>query len=243
MSLPRSYAPDADGTTVVLSSDESHHLLNVLRANTGDELLVFDGRGREWLARVITVDRLRVMLNLVEPHAPAAEPPVAVTVAVGLLKSDQVSAVVRDATMLGAAAVAAFVSDHTSVANQGRHGRSVERWQRVAIASAKQCRRAVVPAIHPVSGLDAVLAAERGSKICCVEPGMAAHWPASSYARTDRPATATVCIGPEGGWSAGDLECLHRHGATPLDLGPRTLRAETAPTVALSVLWSRWGWQ
>jgi 16S rRNA (uracil1498-N3)-methyltransferase len=227
---------------VALSADESHHLLHVLRVKTGDAVLAFDGHGREWRARVMDVDRSLVTLALIEPHVPVAEPPVAVTVAIGVLKGDQMSAAIRDATMLGAAAIVPFASDHTAVPTRGRHDRSIERWQRVAVASAKQCRRAVVPIVRAVCELDEVLAAEMGRRICCVEPVVAAGWSQSS-APGDRPMTATVCVGPEGGWSAGDLDCLRSRGATPLDLGPRTLRAETAPTVALTVLWSQWGWR
>ena len=242
MSVPRAYAPDADRTPVALSADESHHLVNVLRAKVGDEVVLFNGRGREWRARVAAVDRAQVTVELIEPHVAVAEPPVAVTVAVGLLKGDQMSAAVRDVTMLGAVAIVPFVSDHTSVPVRDDRDRSIERWQRVALASAKQCRRAVVPVIRPVAGLESVLVAEAGSRICCVEPAVTADW-ASRFEPANRSATATVCIGPEGGWSARDLECLRANGATALDLGPRTLRAETAPTVALSVLWSQWGWR
>jgi len=234
--------PDAARGTAALSADESHHLLHVLRLKAGDAVLAFDGQGNEWIAEIKSVDRSQVTLSILEPHEPLLEPPVAVTLAIGLLKGDDMRSVVRDATMLGVATIAPFVSDHTAVPGEARYGRSIDGWRRVAVASAKQCRRAVVPVIHPVSSLDAVLAAEAGVRICCVEPHAAADWSAPE-ARGDRPRSATVCIGPEGGWSASDLDCLRRRGARSLDLGPRTLRAETAPTVALSVLWAEWGWQ
>lgn len=226
----------------MLSADESHHLARVLRASVGDEVLAFDGRGHEWQARITAIGRDQVTVSLLGRREPVAEPPVAVTLAIGLLKGDQMSGVVRDATMLGASAIVTFVSKHVAVPERAWRERSTGRWERIAVESAKQCGRAVVPAIHAVTTLDAVLAAEPGRRYCCVEPSARAAWPEAGHPDL-RPETATVCVGPEGGWSNDDLECFRRHGTISIDLGPRTLRAETAPTVALSALWSRWGWR
>lgn len=247
MPPPRFFAPDArlDASTLGLSADESHHLTHVLRLKTGDPIRVFNGAGGEWQAAVGPVSRRVVEVTLGEPVAPAAEPPVRVTLGLGWLKGAQMDAVVRDATALGAAAIVPLATDHVDVPAARRDGAVLDRWRRLAIASVKQCRRAVVPEVGPVSTLDALCdaAIARGDLlVMCVEPAVidAADGPALDAAR---PAGgATVLVGPEGGWSAAEVERVAARGGRLIALGPRTLRAETVPTVLLSALWTRWGW-
>ena len=138
-----------------LSDDEARHLSQVLRLAVGDEVAVFDGAGREFRARVERVEPGR--------RGPAAargdarrrpSPPCALTLAQAVIKGEKMDDVVRDATMMGVAAIEPLVTEHTAA--HMKAGRAPERWRRIAIASAKQCRRAVVPAIgagHRVPGL------------------------------------------------------------------------------------------
>jgi 16S rRNA (uracil1498-N3)-methyltransferase len=237
----RCFVPDGRPGVVTLSDDEAHHLGRVLRAREGVEVIAFDGRGREWQARVASVDKGAVSLELLDPREPAPEPPIAVTLAVGLLKGDQMNDVVRDATMLGAAAIVPIVSAHTAVSERTWRTLSPERWRRVAIASAKQCGRAVVPSVSAPVHVDEVLAdATFGVRVICLEP--AREWSRALPPAPPPGGRALLIVGPEGGWSAREVDEMRAAGVTPLSLGPRTLRAERAPCVALSVLWTAWGW-
>jgi 16S rRNA (uracil1498-N3)-methyltransferase len=190
---------------------------------------------------VTDVTRRRVTVGLERDVAPVAEPPVKVTLCAAVLKGDQMDAVVRDATMLGVAAIVPTISAHVAVAKAAlRSAAAISRWQRVALASAKQSGRAVLPAVHPVATFDAVLSTEsQGPIVICVEPALGLD---ASDSDLPRPTAVRLLVGPEGGWSPDELASARRHGATPLALGPRTLRAETAPIVALAMLWTRWGW-
>ena len=145
--LPRFLAEsvDADAGTAWLADDETRHLSQVLRLGAGDEIAVFDGTGREFLARVERVARDRADLRLIEEIAAAPEPAVRLTLAQAALKGEKMDDVVRDATMMGVTAVEPIVTDYTAA--HMKPGRAPERWRRIAVASAKQCRRAVVPAV------------------------------------------------------------------------------------------------
>lgn len=231
---------------MALPAEDAHHLLHVLRLGPGAELSIFDGQGREWAARVVSASkRGPVTVELRHEIAPVAEPPVRVILGIGVLKGDQMDAVVRDATMLGVAEIAPFISTHVAVAARAwRGGAALGRWQRIAVASAKQCARATVPAITPAEALDSLLARVTVDlRVICVEPAQAgAGVEPIAIGALVRPRSALVLIGPEGGWSTEDLASAERHGARRVSLGPRTLRAETAPTVLLSALWTIWGW-
>jgi 16S rRNA (uracil1498-N3)-methyltransferase len=158
-----------------------------------------------------------------------------------VLKGDQMDAAIRDATMLRAAAIRPIASAHVAVPERAwRAPAAVARWRRVAIASAKQCGRAVVPPIEAVSTFDAVMAGAAGASFICVEPAAGVRAEGDTF--EPRPNAALVLVGPEGGWSAAELAAAASHGARPISLGPRRLRAETVPTALFSALWTRWGW-
>jgi 16S rRNA (uracil1498-N3)-methyltransferase len=153
---------------------------------------------------------------------------------------------VRDATMLGVAAIQPMMTDHVTVPPRAwQSGAAIERWRRVAIASAKQCGRAVVPDIAPVRSFDEVLAAGEepsSAAIMCVEPAAGAPASGLGSALASRPSAAVIYVGPEGGWSVAEVAAARARGASLLSLGPRTLRAESVPAVALTAIWTRWGW-
>jgi len=245
VACPRFFAPGVDvaSALVTLPPDEAHHLTHVLRLGVGADVVVFNGRGAEWAGRVLSVGRREVRVECLSSLTPLAEPPVDVTVAVGVLKADQMDAVVRDATMLGAWAIVPMTTDHVAVPARARIA-ATARWHRVAVASAKQCRRSVVPTIDPLTPFGDLVARETFDlKLICVEPGHRAAdrgWVATAGAA--RPQTALLLVGPEGGWSEAEADWATRLGVRPFHLGPRTLRAEAAPTVSLTALWTAWGW-
>jgi len=204
---------------------------------------VFDGHGTEWDARVATVSRADAAVELIARAAAAPEPPVHVTLAIGILKGDQMDTVMRDATSLGVSAIVPLATAHVTMPERAwQRPEARERWQRVVLASAKQCGRAVLPTVAPPAAFAALLAqVGHSAGVIAVEPARGAVVPAHLNAAAP-PARATLLIGPEGGWSAEEVEQAIAAGIEPLTFGPRTLRAELAPTVALSLLWARWGW-
>jgi 16S rRNA (uracil1498-N3)-methyltransferase len=246
MAIPRIWWPDgASASTLDITGDGAHHLIHVLRIAPGDPVGVFDGRGREWAGRVQALSRQQVRVCDLVSVTPVSEPRVPVTVAMGVLKGDQMDAVVRDVTMLGAAAIAPMRTAHVTVPPKAwQSGAARDRWQRVAVASAAQCRRAVVPEVHPVSDFDACLREPFAMRLICVEPAAASgHHAANEHWRSAAaPASLQILIGPEGGWSPSEVEQARAAGAQPLNLGPRTLRAETAPCVALTLVAATFGW-
>ena len=259
---------DADAGSARLDADEARHLSQVLRLGAGDEVAVFDGAGREFRARVERVSRDRADLALVEASVAAPESAVRLTLAQAALKGDKMDEVIRDATMMGVAAIEPLVTAHTAA--HLKPGSAPERWRRVAVASSKQCRRAVVPSIG--SGLtfnDWIARDVAEVKLILVEPS--AVDPSAAAAETagrdmhaaesagrvaqagarpvvpvlekrrQTPSSATLLVGPEGGWSAEEIERALGAGYRPLTLGRRTLRADVVPVIAIGVLQYLWG--
>jgi 16S rRNA (uracil1498-N3)-methyltransferase len=246
MSVPRVFLPaiTAADRVVALPAADSHHLVRVLRMKSGDEVRVFDGRGHEWTGRLTGSSASSAAVEIVGEVTPAEEPAVRVTLAVGLLPRDQMDAVIRDATMLGAWSIVPMVTARVSVPERAwRSGGAITRWRRVAVASARQCGRAVVPTVGAVTPFDTLLHLTVGSSlIMCVEPGPGVASVDVAAKALPRPTSALVLVGPEGGWSGEELDVAVKAGATTVQLGPRILRAEVAPTVILTALWTSWGW-
>lgn len=237
--MHRFHAPDLahEGALLTLPDEEARHLTQVLRLTLGETVRVFDGRGHEHLARVEQASRHRVEVRMGPPATPAPEAPTRITVAAALLKGDKFDEVVRDAAMLGAADVQPLLTTHTDVpaARAGSSAR-VERWRRIVLSSTKQCGRAVIAGVAAPVPLRDGLRHLPSPWVVLAEPaaGEAGTLPAP-------PREATVFVGPEGGWSADEIAAFRQGGAHFLRLGGRTLRADAAPLVALSVLLYEWG--
>lgn len=244
--MHRFFAPalDPGDEVVTLPRDEAEHLTRVLRLSVGDRIAVFDGRGREFLGRVATAHRRDVSVQLLSRIEPAAEPAVAITLAQAVLKGDRMDDIVRDGVMLGAAAIQPIVTRRaeTTVAALMR-GARIDRWRRIALASVKQCGRAVVPEIRTPLTLEHYLADRRPAcSLMLVEPNADAAAESVAALRGERtPDEAAVYVGPEGGWDETEWRQAREQGVRLMTLGHRTLRADAVPVAALSVLMFLWG--
>ena len=240
---PRLYVPSLDprDRTIELPEDEAGHLRRVLRVKPGAAVRLFDGRGREVGARVISVDRTGVVAEVGDPVAAAPEWSVPVTLAPAVLKGDKTDDVIRDAVMMGVAAVQPLLTARTDVpAAAFSNRRRLERWHRIAVSSAKQCGRAVVPQVLAPLTLTACLGGTRpGITLVLVEPA-AASFASPVGPPASAPSSAMVLAGPEGGWAEEEIAGCMSAGCLPVSLGLRTLRADAAPLVALSVLQYIW---
>jgi len=243
----RFYAPDAreEGELVALPAEEAIHLTRVLRLTTGAGVRVFNGRGAEFDAIVEETTKDEACVLVVARRQAAPEPRVAMTLAQAVLKGEKMDDVVRDAVMMGVATIQPVVTTRaeTTIATLDR-ARKRDRWQRIAIASAKQCGRAVVPTIlEPIAfeTLTPTLAplTLRATVLMLVEPGASSEAVALGELDSKPSADATIIVGPEGGWSPEEVQA----GAAAcrvVTLGGRTLRADVMGIVALAALFTMW---
>jgi 16S rRNA (uracil1498-N3)-methyltransferase len=231
------------GQTAVLAGGDAHHLTRVLRLGPGDCVSVFDGRGRERLAEVSSAARSTVTLTLLDPIQPAAEARVPFTVAQAVLKGPAMDHAVRDAVMIGAARIQPLLSSHVAVKESVvcRSG-ALERWRRIALASTRQSRRAVLPAVgEPRSLLDWLASANDELTLILVEPARKAGVVSfRDLLSQPRPASVALIVGPEGGWAQEEVDAAVAVGCTAVTLGALTLRAESVALAAGCLLRFLW---
>lgn len=249
MTLHRFHAErlPAPGSDVELSPEEGRHLTRVLRLRRGARVAVFDGRGRQHEATVADADPRRPVLRLGAPLAAVPESLVRLTLGVTVLKGRKLDAAVRDATAFGVTDVVPLLTRRTEPAGGRRAGGTLGvRWRGIAVAAAKQCGRAVVPAIHPPVPFRRFIEDARpcAVRLLLVEPAAAGADAATdgsaALGNAARPPSAALAVGPEGGWTGDEIQAAEEAGFTMLTLGRRTLRAETAPAAALAVLRFAW---
>jgi 16S rRNA (uracil1498-N3)-methyltransferase len=220
-------------TELRLPAAAARHV-QVRRLQPGDTLRLFNGQGGEWPATVLHMGRSDVAVRVGGHEAVDRELNVQVMLAVGMPANERMDTLVEKATELGVQSIQPLLCERSVLRLAGdRALRKREHWQAIAAAASEQCGRTRVPAVAPVSMLERWLAGlERHSGgLLMLSP------------RADAPALPTavaahrplvILSGPEGGLSAGEEAMAQRHGFVAVRLGPRVLRAETAPLAALA---------
>ncbi|HEX4348128.1 MAG TPA: RsmE family RNA methyltransferase [Vicinamibacterales bacterium] len=244
--MHRFFAPalDPGDDTTALPKDEAEHATRVLRLAAGETVAVFDGRGHEYLARIVSAARRDVVVQVLQRAESAAESAVPLTLVQAVLKGEKMDDVVRDAVMLGVAAIQPLVTKRaeTTVA-QVLTGR-LDRWRRVALASVKQSKRAVLPEIRTPLTLEHYLGEPASSlAMMLVEPGTGADGRLEPFTRLlnePPPLDASLIVGPEGGWVDGEWAAAADRGIRLMTLGHRTLRADAVAISAVSILQFLW---
>lgn len=214
-----------------LSGDEARHLSRVLRAKVGDPVSVFDGRGREWPARIATLGRDHVGLEL-GPVVEVVPPSRVITLAVALPKGDRQKWLVEKLTELGCARLVPLVTTR-GVAEATPA--AIDRLGRGVIEASKQCGRNLLMKIAPAQSLAAVLGGLDASTLAVVaDPsGLPAGPVLGSHA-----GPLLALVGPEGGFTTEELHVAEAAGCRRIAVAPHVLRIETAAIAVAAVVWA-----
>ncbi|UNU24413.1 16S rRNA (uracil(1498)-N(3))-methyltransferase [Microcoleus vaginatus] len=238
-------APQICDRQIALTREQQHYLNRVLRLQAGDRFIAMDGRGHWWLA-VLEARETGLFASIAEEIAVDRELPVEVTLMAALPKGNGFDEVVRQATELGVASIVPVTSDRTLLKPSEQ---KVERWRRIAAEAAEQSERQFVPTIlEPISFDVAVKDCNQKYRFICVARGENRHlWdcladlapPQSPLIRGEQDGgelSIVIAIGPEGGWTEGEVKRAIEFDFEAVSLGSRILRAVTAPIVALSLV-------
>ena len=238
--MRRLFIPGKLADTVTLSGGDAHHLGYTLRARVGKRCVVVDSERQIASMEITGFTADTVTLRLVERLEADTEPPIRLTLAVCLLKSDKMEFVVQKAVELGATEIIPVQMRRSVVKLEGaKIAKRTQRWQTIAEAAAKQSRRAVVPIVRePMTMEQAIQFAAANSDVRLLpyelqeEDGSTRELMESIRSGN----SVSVFIGPEGGFEPGEVELAKAAGVHPISLGKRILRTETAALVVLSWL-------
>jgi len=237
-------APLFSGANLSLPPGPARHV-QVLRLQPGATIALFDGRGGEFAATVTQMGRSEVQV-LIGAHDPVQrELARSVTLALGMPANERMDTLIEKAAELGVAAIAPLMCERSVLRLHGeRAEKKLAHWRGVAIAASEQCGRTQVPALAAIAALSTWLAAlpplgvgaSTGARwLLSLQPG-APTLAQAAAALADARTPVRVLSGPEGGLSAGEEALALRCGFAPVGLGPRVLRADTAPLAVLALL-------
>lgn len=240
MRIPRIYQPIplSRGQRLELDAQATVHLTKVLRLRVGDSLVVFNGQGGEYTARLGDVARRTATIEIGECVERSVESPLELVLLQGVSRGERMDYTVQKAVELGVSRIVPVITERTVVnLKADRQLRRCEHWQSVVNSACEQSGRNHVPLVAPIASFaEAIGAAAPGLRL------VLHHRAASNLTALPAPqGPVSLLIGPEGGLSAQEIAAAEAGGFVPLCLGPRVLRTETAALAALAVLQWQWG--
>lgn len=240
MRIPRVFTtqPLSAGGTIQLEVGVARHLTSVLRMVQGQNVILFDGRGGEYNAELTYVKKGAARAKVGGFVDTERESPLKIELAIGIPRGERMDWIVQKATELGVTGIAPLFTERCEVKlNAERLEKKTRHWQQVAVSACEQCQRNTLPVIQPAVSLEQYLST--------VNEGLKLVLHHRSSQRLDEMRNqnnhVTLLVGPEGGLSEREISLANSTGFSPLSIGPRVLRTETAPLAAISIIQSLWG--
>ncbi len=225
----------AKKTGILLPSDKARHVVSVIRCKKDDEITVFDGRGRSYLAKIAGIQKKSVSIDIIQEFMIDTESSANLVLCQGILRGEKMDLVIQKTTELGIKQVIPLISGCCQV----KETRKTPRWRKIAEEAAEQCGRSVVPGISEpqkfADFFETSISAESPQGIIFWERGgLSPDVALEKIGPTEAP--LFLCIGPEGGFMQSEVEMAESRNFLRATLGPRILRAETASMVAVALV-------
>ncbi len=240
MNLPRFYCREAlsPGAHVELPEPVARHAVRVLRLPPGAPMILFDGRGGQYPARIERIERDRVYAELSAWEDAECESPLAITLVQALQAGDKMDFTIQKAVELGVRDIVPVESRRSVLRLAGeRAAKRVAHWQGVVASACEQCGRNQVPLVAPVEKLESWLSRPaNGALRLMLDPEAE-----TSFASIRPEGAVQLLIGSEGGLDPQEMIAARQAGFRGVRLGPRVLRTETAGLAALAVMQAMWG--
>ena len=240
MRIPRLFLdrPLTSNKSIELSPTRAHYLSNVLRLKAESPLVVFNGHGGEFSATISTTTKKNTVIEIGSFLDNDNESPIFTELAIGVSKGDRMDWIVQKSTELGVNAIIPLLTERSEVKlSSERWEKKVAHWNEVIISACEQCGRNRLPAIQKPQTLNAYTPTCIHDLKLILQPALDNF----DVKKSKQPKRVSILIGPEGGFSEDEVALAISSGFNPWNLGPRTLRTETAPTAALSILQSYFG--
>lgn len=241
MAISRIYQPLslATNTTVSLEEKGSHHLARVLRAKVGDMVTLFNGKGGEYTAIIKQIDKKHVLVDITQFSPKEVESPLEIYLAQGIARGEKMDFIVQKAVELGVKKIIPLVTERCNVRlDNEREEKRLHHWQSVAVSACEQSGRNQLPDVLAPQSFAAWLPKAQADQCFVLSPHVEEKLPTKGLPQS---ASILLLIGPEGGLTDQEVVVAKQQGFSPLNLGPRVLRTETATIAAIAMLQSRYG--
>jgi 16S rRNA (uracil1498-N3)-methyltransferase len=239
MRIPRVFTHQAltPNSTLALSESQSHYLSKVLRMQAGRELILFNGEGGEYSAEISAVHKKHVDVSVKEFSTENRQSHLQLELAIGVSRGERMDWVLQKATELGATKITPLITERTEVKLSGeRADKKMEHWQQILISACEQCQRNLLPELSEPRNFSEWI------DECNAELKFVLHHRDNKgLPQNTSTQSVALLIGPEGGLDDDEIAQAITQKFSPLTLGPRVLRTETAPVAAISLVQYLWG--
>jgi len=226
---------------VTLTGSDVAHIRTVLRLKVGASIQVIGGLDKLLTVRLVDVKAKEIQGEVIVSEKFDVESPLAVHLGLALTKGNKFDATLRKSVELGACSLTPLTTERCVVKTH-QVGIKTERWKKIALESSKQCGRTQVPLVaEGIETLETFCRNSDDQDLRLVFWEMEGDNSLKDLKLDRTPRSVAVLIGPEGGFSSAEIEKTREYGFQTVSLGPRILRAETAPVVALALLQTLWG--
>ena len=227
----------------IITGSACHHMKNVRRVSPGDELIVFNGAGRECVGTLENYQGETAVVRIISDLDQSTESALELTLAPCLAKGKKIDLVVEKAIEIGVDRICVVTSKRSvgRVSAENALGR-VERWRRIAVSASEQSGRTAMPIIERIRPIEEFIKSKPEDTLGIVFTAGADPDPPATLRQRYPQTSKVICIiGPEGGLTPEEIELCRSHGFHDVGLGPRTLRTETASIVAAAICQHLWG--
>ena len=217
---------------IEIIGEQCHYVLRVLRLQAGDQMILFDGSGSEWMSKIIDTKKNRLLLELKEKSIPDRESPISITLIQSISRSQRMDLVMQKSTELGVSKIVPVFSMNTVVKmKEDKIGKKLNHWRNILISASEQSGRTKLPELMSPIKLNSKCLKEYKSDLSIFYDTTGQD----SY-DDGNPKKITVAIGPEGGFTDVEKTMAIDNGYSVIQSGPRLMRTETASIMALSIL-------
>lgn len=225
------------GSRIELDDDAAHYVRSVLRLKQDQDIVLFNGQGGEYLSRFNEVSRKSVRVEIEAYSDRTVESPLSVTLGLGISRGDRMDWAVQKAVELGVTQMTPLITERcVTKLNDDKKQQRLQHWQHIVQHAAEQSGRTCLPLMSDISDLSAWVSKQQGVRVF-LDP-YAEH--SLAECQPDKP-HITLLSGPEGGFSDRERQIAKSAGFTPVRMGARILRTETAVLSALSAVQTLWG--
>lgn len=222
----------------IITGPDVKHIRTVLRMAPGDQLTLLNGRGMVYQAEICEINKEEVLCRIVNCASGVGEPTLKVTLVQGLPKGDKMESIIQKCTELGVHRIIPLAAARSVVKLDAKKAAErQERWQRVALEAAKQCRRPSVPEVKQLSSWEDILNnLPAGALLILPWEEETAQSLRTLLQRVEKPTEVYLFIGPEGGFDTAEVTTARERGCHLVTLGERILRTETASPAVLTMV-------
>lgn len=234
--------PRIENGMLKIEGSEMRHIRRVLRLKTGDEIMVFDGSGKEYECTIVEERPSAVVIRIQNISSSERESPLDITLAQSLLKGEKMDYLIQKATELGVKEIIPFFSSRSiPLLERSKILERSHRWERIAVEASKQCGRGIIPRIEILRNYSEMLSIASQDALHLILLEKEGKKLKEILKASNEKKKLFFIVGPEGGFSQEEVEHAKRMGFIPITLGGRILRSETASLCLLSILQYEWG--